>query len=85
MVQQPLVGHGVLIIEASRSHSDIPQSVGPLWTSDQPTQKPLPDKTQHLQEKDVHYLAGLQPTVPASERPQTHAAGIIYSARSKIF
>ena len=31
MVQQPLVGHGVLIIEASESHS-----VGLLWTGDQP-------------------------------------------------
>jgi hypothetical protein len=34
--QQPLVGHGLLIIEASRSHWDTPHSVGILWTSDQP-------------------------------------------------
>jgi hypothetical protein len=33
---QPLVGHGLLIIKASRSHSDTPRSVGLLWTSDQP-------------------------------------------------
>jgi len=33
---QPLVGHSLLIIEASRSHSDTPHSVGLLWTSDQP-------------------------------------------------
>ena len=33
---QPLVGEGLLIIEASRSHSDTPHSVGLLWTSDQP-------------------------------------------------
>jgi hypothetical protein len=32
--QQPLVGQGLLIIDASR-HSDTPQSVGLLWTSDQ--------------------------------------------------
>jgi hypothetical protein len=31
-----LVGQGLLIIEASRSHSDTPHSVGLLWTSDQP-------------------------------------------------
>jgi len=31
MAQQPLVGQGLLIIEASRSHS-----VGLLWASDQP-------------------------------------------------
>jgi hypothetical protein len=36
MAQQPLVGQGLLIIETSRSHSDTPQSVGLLWTSDQP-------------------------------------------------
>jgi hypothetical protein len=26
-------GHGLLILEVSKSHSDIPQSVGLLWTS----------------------------------------------------
>ena len=35
MTKQPQVGHGLLNIEASRSHSDTPQSVGLLWTSDQ--------------------------------------------------
>jgi hypothetical protein len=37
-VQQPPVGQGLRlrIIEASRSHSDTQQSVGLLWTSDQP-------------------------------------------------
>jgi hypothetical protein len=36
MARQPLVGQGPLIIEASRSHSDTPHSVGLLLTSDQP-------------------------------------------------
>jgi len=36
MAQQPLVGQGLLITEASRSYSDTPQSVGLLWASDQP-------------------------------------------------
>jgi hypothetical protein len=36
MALQPLGGLGHLIIEASRSHSDTPRSVGFLWTSDQP-------------------------------------------------
>jgi hypothetical protein len=36
MVQQPLMGQGVLNIRASRSHSDIPHSVGLLGLSDQP-------------------------------------------------
>jgi hypothetical protein len=30
------VGQGLLIIGASRSHSDTPQSVWLLWTSDEP-------------------------------------------------
>jgi hypothetical protein len=34
MAQQPLVDQGLLIVEASRSHSDTPHSVGLLWTSD---------------------------------------------------
>ena len=36
MALQPLVGQGLLTIEASRSDSDTPQSVGLLWMSDQP-------------------------------------------------
>ena len=35
MAQLPLVDQGLLIIEASRSHSDTRKSVGLLWTSDQ--------------------------------------------------
>jgi len=33
-VQQSLVRQGVLIIGVTRSHSDTPQSIGLLWTSD---------------------------------------------------
>ena len=36
MERQTLVDQGFLIAEASRSHSDTQQSVGLLWTSDQP-------------------------------------------------
>jgi hypothetical protein len=36
MEWQPLFGQGLLIISASRSHSDATHSVGLLWTSDQP-------------------------------------------------
>jgi hypothetical protein len=35
MAQQPLVEQILLIIEASRSHSDTQHLVGLLWTSDQ--------------------------------------------------
>jgi len=34
--QHPLVGHSLLIIEASRSHWDTRHSAGLFWTSDQP-------------------------------------------------
>jgi len=30
MAQQPLADHGLLLVEASRSHSDTPHSVGLL-------------------------------------------------------
>ena len=33
--QQSVVGQGFLVIETSRSHTDVPHSVGLLWTSDQ--------------------------------------------------
>jgi hypothetical protein len=36
MTQQTLVDKGLLIIEASWSHSDTSQSVGLLWMNDQP-------------------------------------------------
>ena len=36
MAQQPLVDQGPLIIENSWSHSDTPQAIELLWTSDQP-------------------------------------------------
>jgi len=36
MEQKPLVGQGLLIIEASRSYSDTPHSVGLLWMTDVP-------------------------------------------------
>jgi hypothetical protein len=46
MAQQPLVGQGLLIFVATRSHTDAPpQSVGLLWTSDQPDAKTWPHIT----------------------------------------
>jgi hypothetical protein len=73
MTQQPLMGQGLFIIEASRSHSDTPPSGGLLWTSDQPDEQPLPDNTQRSQQTDIHAPEGFEPANPARERPQTHA------------
>jgi hypothetical protein len=36
MAPQPVVCLGLSVVEASRSHSDTPHSLGLLWTSDQP-------------------------------------------------
>jgi hypothetical protein len=67
------VGQGLLVVDASLSHSDTPQSVGFLWTRDQPdAERPLPDNTRH---KGQPYMpaAGFELAIPASERLQTHA------------
>jgi hypothetical protein len=45
MAQQPLVGKGLLIIGASRWHTDTPQSVGLLWMNAQ-LDAETSDKTQ---------------------------------------
>ena len=74
MAQQPLLGQGLLIIEASRSHSDTPHSVGPPGRGIGPTQRPVPGNTQHTEKTATHaYPVGFEPAIPASKRPQTHA------------
>ena len=55
MQQQPLVGQG-LIIEALRSHSEPPHSVGLLWMTDQPDAENI---LQLSQEIDVRALGGI--------------------------
>jgi hypothetical protein len=47
MAQQPLLGQDLLIIEASRSHSDTPHSVRIFWTSDQLDAETPPYLTTH--------------------------------------
>ena len=36
MMQQPIVGQGLLTVEASRPHTDTPHSGGRLWNNDRP-------------------------------------------------
>jgi hypothetical protein len=76
MAQQSLVGHGLLIVEASRSHSDTPHSVaqiisvGLLWSDSRELYLKTPDThTKHTSMPP----AVLEPAFPASERPQFHA------------
>ena len=60
MSQQPLMGQGLLIIEASRSHSDKLHGVDILWTSDRFDSREFYRKTQHSQETDIQALGGIQ-------------------------
>jgi len=79
MVQQPLVGQGSLIIEASRSHSDTPHSVGLLATSDQPHEKTsVPGKTRHSQDPDINAVGGIRarnPSKQATAHPRLRQRG----------
>jgi len=65
--------YGLPIIEALRSYSDTPHSVGFLWTSDKPDAGNS-DNTQLSKETDIHVPAGFEPAISASERQQTHAS-----------
>jgi hypothetical protein len=56
---ETVVSEGLFIIEATRSPSDTPQSVGLHWTSDCPSQRPLPDNKQCPQETDIHAAGGI--------------------------
>ena len=79
MAQQPTVRHNLLIIQASRLHSDTPHSVGLLWTSDQSdAERPLPDKTQHSHGTDIHVpdeIRARNPSKPAAAGPRLRPGG----------
>jgi hypothetical protein len=69
MAQQPLIGQGLLIIEASQSHSEAPHSVGlffPARCSD------LCLTTHNTHKRQISIPpTGFEPAIPGSERPQT--------------
>jgi hypothetical protein len=71
MAQQPPVGQGFLIIEASQSHSDTPHSVRLLWRVINPTQRPLPDNTEHSQETNIYAPGGIR-----THNPSKRAAAV---------
>jgi len=58
MVQQPLVGQALLMIEDLHSHSDTPQAVGLLWKIDRPDAKTstFQYKTQEI---DIYAPGGI--------------------------
>ena len=73
VVRQPLVSNGLFNVEISRSICDTVHTVGLFWTSDQSDAET--STWQHTtlttdRQTDIH-LAEFEPTIPASERPQT--------------
>ena len=77
MARQPIVGHGILIVEASRS-----QTHHTWWDSSgrvtSPTQRPLPDNTQHSKQTDIHAsgrIRTLNPNNRTAEEPRFRPRG----------
>jgi len=75
------VGQGLLIVEVSRLHSVTPQSLGLLWTSDQPVTGTSTGQHTHSQQTDINAPGGFRTRIPTSQRPQQHtldraAAGV---------
>jgi len=69
------VGQGLLIAEATRSHSDTLHPVNLLWKSDQPDAE-TSLTTRNSQNRHTSITpAGFEPAIPASERPHTHSLG----------
>ena len=82
MMQDPLVAQDFLIIEASRLHSDKPQSIVLLWWSDQPVSETSTWQHTHARahartrkRQTSMPLAGLEPPMPRLNRAAT---GILF-------
>jgi hypothetical protein len=72
MVQRVPVSQHLLITEASRSHSDTPQSVGLLWTSDQPGAKTSARQHKTIARDRQTWPGGIR-TLNPSQQLQAHA------------
>ena len=68
------------------THKDAPQSKGLLWTSDQLVAETSPDNTKHSLDTDIHASSvGFEPTISATERPQTHALDSAANGTGNLF
>ena len=87
MAPQPLLGRGLLTVEASRLRSNTPQSEGLLWTSGQlVAETSTRQQTKPKKDRQPSMLpAGLEPAVPASERLQNHTLGSAYTGIGTVF
>ena len=70
------MGQGFITVETSLSHSDTAQSVGLLWTSDQPYAETSTWKHTTLT-KDSHDPVEIRTRNPTRERPQTLALDLM--------
>jgi len=70
MAQQHLIGQCLLVIEASRLHSDTSQWEGLFWM-----RKQSDTETSHNTHQRQTFTSGarFKPTSPASKQPQTQA------------
>ena len=84
--QQPLVGQGVLMIEASLSNWDTPQSSELIWTSDvvRRTVLYLTPHNTHKKQTCIR-MAGFKPATLANERPQIHALDHVATGTGSYF
>jgi hypothetical protein len=71
LAQQLRMGQGLLIIKASRSHSDTPHSVGLPWTCDEPVAETSTRRHTTVTRYRHPCSGGIEPAIPASERKQT--------------
>ena len=73
MALRSTAGHGLLILEVPRSHTNEPDSVGLLWTSDQLVAE-ISTITHNTHKREISMPpAGFEPTISESERPHTYA------------
>jgi hypothetical protein len=72
MVQRRVIGQGFLTVEDSRSHSDPQRSVWLRWTNDRSVAEVCTWQHNTHKTETPMPLAGFEPTVPTSERLQTH-------------
>ena len=74
-------GHGLIIMKASRSSPDTPQSTGPLCTSDQ-----AGAEATHNTRKTHAFMtpADFEPAVPVRESLQTHSFDRATTAISSV-
>jgi len=77
MAQQPQLGQGLLIIVASRSHSEARHSAGLLWTSNRPNEETA-DNTHPSHETDIGAADGIRthkPSQGAAAEPRFRSNG----------